>query len=83
MAFRALQGNRPLAIAAYNAGESRVDRWLKERDGLPIENWIETIPFKETRNYVKNVLAFTLVYERLAGNSGSSILNSSEKIIGG
>ena len=76
------KGNRPQAIAAYNAGESRVDRWLKERDGLPIENWIETIPFKETRNYVKNVLAFTLVYERLAGNSQSSILNSGERIIG-
>ena len=77
------KGNRPQAIAAYNAGESRVDRWLKERDGLPIENWIETIPFKETRNYVKNVLAFTQVYERLAGNSRSSILNPGERIIGG
>ena len=76
------KGNRPQAIAAYNAGESRVDRWLKERDGLPIENWIETIPFKETRNYVKNVLAFTQVYERLAGNSRSSILNPGERIIG-
>ncbi len=76
------KGNRPHAIAAYNAGESRVDRWLKEKNGLPIENWIETIPFKETRNYVKNVLAFTLVYERLSGNSRPSILKSGERIIG-
>jgi len=55
-------GQVPLAIAAYNAGEHRVDRWLKEADGLPMDQWIETIPFTETRNYMKNVLAFRHVY---------------------
>ena len=55
-------GQVPLAVAAYNAGEHRVDRWLKETDGLPMDQWIETIPFTETRNYVKNVLAFRHVY---------------------
>jgi peptidoglycan lytic transglycosylase len=52
----------PLAIAAYNAGEHRVDRWIKDAQGLPMDVWIETIPFRETRNYVKNVLAFRHVY---------------------
>ncbi len=52
----------PLAIAAYNAGEHRVDRWIKDADNLPMDVWIERIPFRETRNYVKNVLAFRHVY---------------------
>ena len=56
------EGQTPLAIAAYNAGEHRVDRWLKEAQGLPMDVWIERIPFRETRNYVKNVLAFRHVY---------------------
>ena len=52
----------PLAIAAYNAGEHRVDRWIKKASGMPMDVWIERIPFRETRNYVKNVLAFRHVY---------------------
>lgn len=56
------QGQTPLAIAAYNAGEHRVDRWLRDAQGLPMDVWIEQIPFRETRNYVKNVLAFRHVY---------------------
>ena len=71
-------GNRPFAIAAYNAGERRVDRWIKENDDLPMDIWIETIPFRETRNYVKNVLAFTLVYGMLHGQVSQSILSANE-----
>ena len=59
---------RPLVAAAYNAGEHRVDRWIKDRSGTPIDVWIETIPFRETRNYVKNVLAFAQVYGHLLGS---------------
>jgi len=55
---------RPLAFAAYNAGEHRVDRWIKDRSGMPMEVWIETIPFRETRGYVKSVLAFNHVYSK-------------------
>ena len=57
-----------LAIAAYNAGEHRVDRWIRDKHGMPLDAWIETIPFRETRNYVKNVLAFQHVYAQLAGS---------------
>jgi soluble lytic murein transglycosylase len=55
----------PLAAAAYNAGEHRVDRWIRGMRGMPMDVWIETIPFSETRNYVKNVLAFNQVYGML------------------
>jgi soluble lytic murein transglycosylase len=58
---------RPLAAAAYNAGESRVRRWTRDRSGMAMDVWIETIPFRETRNYVKNVLAFDQVYSELMG----------------
>jgi len=58
--------NLAYASAAYNAGPSRVSQWLDARGQLPLDVWIETIPFDETRNYVQNVLAFRVIYERLA-----------------
>ncbi len=59
--------NRAFASAAYNAGPHRVTRWLEQRGHLPLDAWIETIPFKETRNYVQNVLAFRVIYGQRAG----------------
>lgn len=56
-----------LALAAYNAGSTRVHRWIKEQEatGMDTRIWIETIPFHETRSYVKNVLAYIQVYSLL------------------
>jgi len=57
------------ATAAYNAGPGRVDKWLKKRPAsLPFDIWIETIPFKETRGYVKNVMAYTVIYAYRLGD---------------
>ncbi len=61
-------GNRVLTAAAYNAGAHRVDRWLHDRPARPADAWIETIPFEETRNYVKSVLAFAYVYGQRLGH---------------
>lgn len=57
-------GNRALAAAAYNAGPNRVKQWLRRtRDNpLPLDQWVETIPFAETRGYVQNVLAYTVIF---------------------
>ena len=56
-------GNRILSSAAYNAGKSRADKWLKRsKQAQPFDVWVETIPFKETRNYVQNVLMFSAIY---------------------
>ena len=44
------------AVAAYNAGPKAVSRWLSARGQLPLDEWVEEIPFRETRNYVKQVL---------------------------
>ena len=67
MLMKRYNGNRYLAAAAYNAGEDRVDRWLAERPIISADLWIDSIPFAETKNYVKNVLAFTYVYGQLLG----------------
>ncbi len=45
----------PLSIAAYNAGSSRVRRWLKESGKIELDRFVERIPFNETRNYVRRV----------------------------
>ncbi len=60
-------GNRVLVAAAYNAGPHRVDRWLNARPARPADIWIEMIPFAETRDYVKNVIAFTYIYGQRMG----------------
>jgi len=57
------KGNQVLATAAYNAGPYRVRSWLKNIKSVPADVWIETIPFKETRNYVKSVLAYQEIYQ--------------------
>ena len=61
-------GSYILTLAAYNAGESRVSRWIKKygdprKDDISSVNWIELIPFKETRNYVQRVMENIQVYE--------------------
>ncbi|WP_133130101.1 transglycosylase SLT domain-containing protein [Legionella yabuuchiae] len=52
-----------LMAAAYNAGPSQVIYWLKNHPPKQIDIWIETLPWHETRNYLKNVMAFFAVYQ--------------------
>ncbi len=64
--------NVSLAAAAYNAGPSNVKRWLPKGESLAADQWVETVPFKETRHYVKAILAYATVFDKH--------LNKSEKI---
>lgn len=61
-------GSYPLAIAAYNAGPGNVNKWLRlngdPRTGaIDMVDWVEAIPFTETRNYVQRVLENAVVYD--------------------
>ncbi len=51
-----------LATASYNAGPSRVGKWLTE-SSMEADIWIDTIPYTETRRYVRAVLAYAAIYE--------------------
>ncbi len=68
-------GSYILAFAAYNAGPSRVRSWIQKygdprRDDVDQIDWIENIPFKETRNYVMRVIESLHVYRaRLTGRT--------------
>lgn len=57
--------NQPLlAAAAYNAGESAAEKWLTQLPPSP-DLWLETIPYRETRDYVTRILAYTVIYDWL------------------
>ncbi len=66
-ALERFDGNYPMAIAAYNAGGGNVEQWIKTNGDprvgeISILDWMELIPFKETRNYVQRVLEGVEVY---------------------
>ena len=56
-------GHYALALAAYNAGPNRVKKWLPD-EAIPADIWIETIPFRETREYVATVLVYAMIYQQ-------------------
>ncbi len=61
-------GSYPLAVAAYNAGPGNVNKWLSANGdprsgGVDPVDWIEAIPFSETRSYVQHVLENAVVYD--------------------
>lgn len=53
-----------LATAAYNAGPNRIKKWHAIK-GTPADVWVETIPYWETRNYVKKVIIYTALFQEL------------------
>ncbi|MBB1487653.1 transglycosylase SLT domain-containing protein [Oceanospirillum sediminis] len=74
-------GSRIYATAAYNAGPHRVKKWLAERGDLPLDIWIEVIPFKETRSYVQSVLEFGVVYDVLSSREPHFMLKEEQQML--
>jgi soluble lytic murein transglycosylase len=71
-------GSYVLTLAGYNAGPGRARQWIREfgdpRDpGVDPVDWIERIPFEETRDYVKKVLANVQVYRARIGNEKEAL----------
>ena len=56
-------GNLAMAAAAYNAGPHRVEAWRPQSNCIAADVWVDTIPFTETRRYVRNVLFATALYQ--------------------
>lgn len=59
------RGYLPLALAAYNAGEKAVTRWLARRGDLSVDAFIEEIPYAETNRYVRKLISFYAIYRAL------------------
>lgn len=70
-------GSYILALAAYNAGPSRANSWIRTfgdpraPDVDPID-WIESIPFEETRNYIQRILEGLIIYRQQLGIDGAA-----------
>lgn len=71
--------NRILIAAAYNAGASRVEKWLERSNGtLAMDEFIASIPFYETRGYVQNVLTYDYYYQMLQGKQTKQMFYKEE-----
>ena len=67
-------GAVPLVAAGYNAGPGRVQEWLRtngdpRQQGVDMIDWIEMIPFAETRNYVQRVVENQVIYRARRGEA--------------
>ncbi|MCU1382210.1 MAG: slt 1, partial [Acidobacteria bacterium] len=65
-------GGIHFALATYNAGPSRIAKWIAAKPGLERDEFIDDIPFPETQNYVKRILGTAEDYRRLYGPEGSA-----------
>lgn len=76
-------GSRVLATAAYNAGPSNVQRWLPddEEGALPVDIWIDTLTYRETREYVRAVLSFAMVYHWRLYQRPSPLFLPEERVV--
>ncbi|HIO92327.1 MAG TPA: hypothetical protein EYG68_05700 [Leucothrix mucor] len=72
-------GNYAKASAAYNAGPHRIPKWLPEQP-LEASRWIESIPFKETRKYVRAVMAYTTIYDYKLNHKKGTNLRLSDRL---
>jgi peptidoglycan lytic transglycosylase len=63
-------GGVPFALASYNAGPAAVARWVAERPGIAVDEFIDDIPYPETQNYVRKILGTAEDYRSLYGEGG-------------
>lgn len=69
-------GNWQVALAAYNAGIGNVDKWLDDPQYADGAGGLKSIPFKETRNYVKKVTKAMATYDRLYGVPEAEVIDT-------
>ena len=59
------KGHPAPVLSGYNAGRGAARSWLRARGHLPLDAFVETIPYQQTRRYVMRVIALAEVYRRL------------------
>ena len=69
--INSLGGNLAQALASYNAGKGRVTQWLERGEYRDTAEFVESIPFNETRGYVQSVMRNAGIYRRLYGNDAA------------
>lgn len=69
MLLNMFQGNQYMAVASYNAGQGNVLKWKRGAPRKPLDEFLESIPFSETRNYVKRVTMLQGSYARFSSAS--------------
>jgi soluble lytic murein transglycosylase-like protein len=73
-------GSYPYAIAADNAGEEIVRKWIQKGGYRSADEFIEDIPYNETRDYVKRVLTSFFEYKRVSSTGGNILEIPFEKL---
>ncbi len=69
--YERFRGSIALAAASYNAGPHNVAMWLSQSPNLPLDEFVESIPFRETRRYVKKVVRLVLAYGARYGGAAA------------
>ena len=79
--LNSFNGNLVLAVASYNAGPTRVRRWVPKH-AVPEDVWVELIPYRETARYVKSVLSNQFIYNRQLGQTDGVFARMPNQSIG-
>jgi soluble lytic murein transglycosylase len=66
--IRLFDGNVELALAGYNGGPYRIQRWRQQARAKPLDEFLEGLPLSETRGYVKRITLLRSTYEELYGS---------------
>ena len=77
--LKRFKGNYIKATASYNAGPHRIPRWLPKQT-ISAPRWIESIPFDETRSYVRAVMSYTTIYDHKLHYKNRSNLRLSQRL---
>jgi tetratricopeptide (TPR) repeat protein len=69
-----------LALAGYNAGPDKVQRWVEQYSSESLEEFVENIPYKETRDYIKSVIRNHAFYQKIYGQGRTFLINSAKGV---
>lgn len=63
--IRLFKGSTMLSVISYNTGRRRILNWVDDYPNVPMDIWVEMLPYEESREYGKRVFTSTFIYELL------------------